>query len=90
MQVKSLILIIALSAAPAIAQTAGQDIKNAGSDTKHATTSAGKGIEKGTKTGYHKTVSGTKKGYHKTAHVTKKGVHKVEGKPDTPLNNPPR
>jgi hypothetical protein len=78
-----------------------QDMKNAGSDTKHAATETGHGIshgsktaydktKSGTKTGYHKTVNGTKTGYHKTAHATKSGVHKVEGKPDTPENNPPR
>ena len=80
---------------------AKQDMKNAGSDTKHAATDAGHGIshgsktaydktKSGTKTGYHKTVNGTKTGYHKTAHATKSGVHKVECKPDTPENNPPR
>lgn len=92
---------LALSMPVALAQTAGQDMKNAGSDTKHAASSAGHGIARGTEKGYdktkygtekgyHKTVRGTKKGYHKTAHATKTGVHKVEGRPDTPANNPPR
>jgi len=80
---------------------AKQDMKNAGSDTKHAATSVGHGVSHGTSTAYHKTASGTEKGYdktksgtktayHKTAHTTKTGVHKVEGKPDTPTNNPPQ
>ena len=69
---------------------AKQDMKNAGSDTKHAASEAGHGVSHGTKTAYRKTKSGTKTGYHKTAHATKSGVHKVEGKPDTPENNPPR
>ena len=55
-----------------LAQTAGQDLKNAGSDTKSATKSAGHGISKGTKKGYRKTKNGTKKAYHK-----------VDGNPNT-------
>ena len=45
-----------------IAQTAKQDMKDAGSDTKHAATSAGHGISHGTKTAYHKTVHGRRRG----------------------------
>jgi hypothetical protein len=97
--------VLVLGVPAALAQNndpgAKQDMKNAGSDTRHATTSAAHGVshgtktaygktKSGTKTGYHKTVRGTKTGYHKTAHATKSGVHKVEGKPDTPENNPPR
>jgi hypothetical protein len=96
---------LALSIPAALAQSsdpgAKQDMKNAGHETKHAAADAGHGISHGSKTayhktkagtekGYHKTVNGTKTGYHKTAHATKSGVHKVEGKPDTPANNPPR
>ena len=47
------------------AQTASQDMKNAGSDTKSATKNAGSSISKGTKKGYRKTKNGTKKAYHK-------------------------
>jgi hypothetical protein len=101
----ALTAVLVLGIPAALAQNndpgAKQDIKNAGSDTKHAATNAGHGIshgsrtayhktKSGTATGYHRTVSGTKTGYHKTAHATKTGVHKVEGKPDTPANNPPR
>jgi hypothetical protein len=60
---------------PAVAQTAGQDIKNAGHDTANAT-----------KKTAHSVKRGTKKGVHKTAHATKKGANKVEQKTDT--NNP--
>ena len=59
-------------AAPMFAQTAGQDMKNAGTDTKSATKNAGSSISKTTKKGYHKTKSGTKKAYHK-----------VDGNPNT-------
>ena len=62
-------------------QTAGQDIKNAGTDTKDAATSTGKGIKKGTKTGYRKTKSGTKKAYHKTGSGVAKVGDKMAGKP---------
>ncbi|HEU5233743.1 MAG TPA: hypothetical protein VFU50_12845 [Terriglobales bacterium] len=57
---------------PLVAQTAGQDMKNAGHDTANAT-----------KKTAHKVKRGTKKGVHKTAHATKKGANKVEGKTDT-------
>ena len=61
-----------MPAATIVAQTPGQDMKNAGSDTKSATKSAGSGISKGTKKAYHKTKRGTKKAYHK-----------VDGNPNT-------
>lgn len=56
----------------ATAQTAGQDMKNAGHDTANAT-----------KKTAHKVKRGTKKGVHKVAHGTKKGANKVEQKTDT-------
>ena len=99
----SAVLVVGVPAALAQTNDPGpkQDMKNAGSDTKQAASEDGHGVshgtktayrktKSGTKTGYHKTVNGTKTGYHKTAHATKTGVHKVEGKPDTPENNPPR
>ena len=58
--------------APLVAQTAGQDIKNAGHNTANAT-----------KKTAHSVKRGTKKGVHKTARATKKGANKVEGKTDT-------
>lgn len=59
----------------ASAQTAGQDIKNAGHETADAAKQA-----------THKTVRATKKGTHKAAHATKKAANKVEQKtdPDNP------
>ena len=99
-QLLTCVAVVALSL-PMVAQTATQDLKHAGTDTKDAAESTGHGVSKGSKTvyhktaagtskGYHKTVSGTKTGYHKTVHATKTGVHKVEGKPNTPANNPPQ
>ncbi len=53
------------AALPGFAQNVGQDVKDAGHDTKTAT-------EKG----YHKSTKGVKKGYKKSTHATKKGLHK--------------
>jgi hypothetical protein len=68
-------------ASSAIAQSAGQDMKNAGTDTKDAAKNTGSGIKKGTKKAYHKTKSGTKKAYHKTGHGVAKVGDKMSGKP---------
>lgn len=62
-------------------QTAGQDMKDAGHDTKQAAKDTGHGIKKGTKTGYRKTKNGTKKAYHKTGSGVAKVGDKMEGKP---------
>ncbi len=82
---RTLILTAALSltlpVAAAFAQSsdsgAKQDMKSAGHETKDAVKDTGHGIKQG-----------TKKGYHKTKHFTKKVGHKIEGKRDTPVNNP--
>jgi hypothetical protein len=58
----------------AMAQTAKQDMKNAGHDTKNGAEDAGRGVKKGTKKGYHKTKRGTKKAWHKTKNTTKGAV----------------
>jgi hypothetical protein len=63
-----------------LAQTATQDMKNAGTDTKDATKSAGHGIAKGTRHAYHATKRGTKKVIHKSARGTRKAADKVEDK----------
>jgi hypothetical protein len=68
-------------ASSAIAQSAGQDMKNAGTDTKDAAKSTGSGIKKGTKTAYRKTKNGTKKAYHKTGEGAEKVGDKMQGKP---------
>ncbi len=75
-------LSLTLPAAAAFAQSdsgAKQDMKSAGHETKDAAKDTGHGIKQG-----------TKKAYHKTKHATKKVGHKIEGKKDTPLNNPPQ
>ena len=76
-------LSLSLSSAPALAQNtdsgAKQDMKSAGHETKDAANDTGHGVKQG-----------SKKSYNKTKHVTKKVGHKIEGKPDTPVNNPPR
>ena len=70
---------IALAAATP-AQTAGQDVKNAGHESKEAAKDVGKGTAKATKTGARKTKNGVKKGAHATASGIEKGADKVEDK----------
>jgi len=78
----SLLLAAALTfASSAIAQTAGQDMKHAGTDTKDAAKSTGRGVKEGTKTAYRKTKNGTKKAYHKTGEGAEKLGDKMQGKP---------
>jgi hypothetical protein len=76
----ALAVVLAGASLPAWAsapQSAGQDMKNAGTDTKDAAKDVGHGVKKGTKKGYHKTRNGTKKVYNKTAKGTKKAYHKT-------------
>ena len=61
-----------------LAQTAGQDVKNAGHDTKDAAKDTGHGIAKGTTKAYDKTKEGTEKGYDKTKAGTEKAYHKTK------------
>ena len=80
---RSLALIATLALTfPVFAQTSDpgvkQDMKNAGTDTKHATTSAGHGVSEGSKTAYDKSKSGTEKGYNKTKSGTEKGYDKTK------------
>ncbi len=74
-------LSLTLPSATAFAQSsdsgAKRDMKSAGHETKDAAIDTGHGIKQG-----------TKKGYHKTKHGLKKVGHKIEGKRDTPANNP--
>ena len=67
----ALVLGVAVSAGSLVAQTAGQDMKDAGHDTVHATKKTGHVIAKGTETGYDKTKEGTVKATHATVHGTK-------------------
>lgn len=57
------------------AQSAGQDMKSAGHDTKDAAKDAGKGVKKGTTKSWHATKKGTKTAYHKTWSTTKGAVN---------------
>ena len=79
----TLTAILVLGIPAALAQNtdpgAKQDMKNAGSETKHAATNAGHGISHGTETAYDKTKSGTKTGYHK----------KYDNRGDTPNEGTP-
>jgi hypothetical protein len=59
------------------AQTAGQNVENAGHPRTDVAQQAGNGIKRGTTTAYHKTSDGTKKVYRKTARGTKKVYHKT-------------
>jgi hypothetical protein len=70
--------LVAGGVAPVVlAQTAGQDIKHAGTDTKNAAKDTGHGIAKGTTKAYDKTKEGTEKGYDKTKAGTEKAYHKT-------------
>src|ERR1700678_1221624 len=60
------------------AQTAGQDIHQAGTSTKNAAKEAGTGVKKGTTTSYTKTKEGATKGYDKTKEGTTKGYDKTK------------
>jgi hypothetical protein len=80
------ILAAALACGPALAigqqnndtkrdtNTAGQDMRNAGHDTKNAAKNAGHATKKGAKKAYHKTKRGTKKAYNKTKNTTKGAI----------------
>ena len=57
-------------------ETAKQDLKKAGTETKSATKHAGKAVAKGA----HKTTHTVKKGVNKSAIATEKGAHKVKTK----------
>jgi hypothetical protein len=72
---------LVLGSVASMAQTAGQDMKDAGHETKQAAKDTGHGIKKGTKTAYRKTKNGTKKAYHKTGQGVAKVGDKMEGKP---------
>ncbi len=62
-----------LSAGFAFAQTAKQDMKDAGSETKNAVKDTGKGVGHATKTTAHKV-------QHTTKHTVHKGASKVANK----------
>ncbi len=78
----------ALVCGSASAQTAGQDMHDAGHETKNAASDVGHGTAHATKTVAHKTVHGTKTVAHKTAHGTKKVWHKTENLGDRVADKP--
>ena len=71
----------ALIAAPGVsAQTATQDIKEAGKDVKDASKATGKATGEAAKKAGKVTAKETKKAAHATAKTVKKGADKVEEK----------
>lgn len=81
-------LSLALCCGTAFAQTAGQDMHDAGHDTKAAAQDTGHATTRTTSKAYHKTKSGTKKAYHKTTNGTKKTWHKTENLGDRVADKP--
>ena len=66
-----------LASAPALAwsqDSAKQDMKAAGHETKNAAKDAAHGTKKGTEKAYNSTKRGTKKAWHKTKNTTKGAV----------------
>src|ERR1022692_2558699 len=61
-----------------LAQTAKQDMKDAGTDTKNATKATGHGIAKGTKTAVRKTKNGTETAVKDTGHGAKVAGEKTK------------
>ena len=76
----SLALTMGLASLPAYSQDVGQDVKDAGHDTKTATVKGTKKTTEATKKGVNKTTEETKKGYKKSTEATKKGIHKTADK----------
>lgn len=81
-------LSLSLLTIPVIAQTAGQDMHNAGHETKEATQDAAHGTAEGTKKAYRKTKRGTKRAAHATERGTKKAWHKTENFGDRVADKP--
>ena len=67
---------------PAVQDTVGQDLKNAGKDTGAAAKKVGKKTAHGTKKAAVATKNGVQKGTSKAAGATAKGASKVEQKTD--------
>ncbi len=81
-------LAVALTAGAGYAQTAGQDIKDAGRSTKNAAVDTGHATSHVTKKAYHSTKRGTKKVYHKTANGTKAAGRRTENAGDAIVGKP--
>ena len=54
--------------------SAKQDMRSAGEQTKGAAKDTGRGVKKGTEKAYHSTKKGTKKAWNKTRNTTKGAV----------------
>ena len=84
-QVSAFLLGAALVFAPALGfsqdstprqdNSAKQNMKDAGHDTRNAAKDAGEGTKQGTRRAYHKTKAGTKKAWHKTRNTTTGAVN---------------
>lgn len=59
----------------ALAQSASQDMHNAGENSKAAAKDTGRGVKKGTKKSAHATKKGTKKAWNKTKNTTSGAVN---------------
>ena len=74
-----LLLGATLASGPALAwsaqDSAKQDMKDAGHETKNAAKDAAHGTKVGTKKAYHSTRNGTRKAWHKTKNTTKGAVN---------------
>ena len=64
----------------AFAQTAGQDMKNAGQDVKQGAKDTGRGVKRATKTTAKKVKNGTRKGVNKGAEKTGDAARTVQRK----------
>jgi hypothetical protein len=81
------LLAAALACTPALAiagqssarDTAGQDVHQAGRDTKNAAKDSGRAVKNGSKDAYNDTKHGSKKAWHSTKKGTKKAWHKTKG-----------
>ena len=81
-------LAIVLGSGAAYAQTAGQDMRDAGHDTKNAAVDTGHATKRTTKKAYHSTKRGTKKAYRKTAEGTRTATHRTENAGDAIAGKP--
>jgi hypothetical protein len=75
-----LVLLAAMASFAFPQQSAKQDMKDAGHDTKQAAKHTGRAVKKGTKSTGHQVKKTSKSVAHKTAHKTKQGAQKVEDK----------
>lgn len=75
----STLILAASLAVPAYPQV-GQDLKNAGQDTKTAAKNGAEKTKTATQKAAHTTTRGVKKGATKSTHAVKSGIHKTATK----------